>query len=90
MSISNIRIDPEIEQALDEIAARFERSRNWVINRAVREFVRRHENEETRWKETLGAFEDLRAGNLAPAGAVHEWLASWGSDPELVPPVAAP
>ena len=86
MSVTSVRLQPEIEQGLDEIAAKLHRSKSWLINQALREFVQRKENEDARWQETLGALADVRKGQVVSADAVHAWLASWGDDTELPPP----
>jgi predicted transcriptional regulator len=38
----SVRLSPEQEQALAEIGKREDRSRSWLIRRAVDEFIERH------------------------------------------------
>ena len=86
MAVTSFRLQPEIEQGLEDLASKLRRSKSWLINQALREYVQRQEHEDARWQETLGALDDVRKGRVVPADAVHDWLASWGSDTELASP----
>jgi predicted transcriptional regulator len=88
MAVTSVRLQPEIEQGLEDIAAKLHRSKSWLINQALREYVQRQEHENARWQDTLGALDDVRQGRVVPADAVHDWLASWGSDAEPAPPTS--
>lgn len=86
MAVTSIRLQPELERPLREIASKLKRSKNWVLNQALREYVARNELEEKRWQETLEALESVQEGRVVDGDAVHGWLASWGTDDELSPP----
>lgn len=88
MSITTVRLQPEIEQGLQAMAGVLHRSKSWVINQAVKEFIGRQELEKQRWQETLQAMESVAQGKVASGESVHAWLNSWGSANELPPPKA--
>ena len=88
MSVTTIRLQPEVETGLEAMSGTLRRSKNWLINQAIREFVARQELEQSRWKETLTAMESVAHGKIVSGHAVHSWLESWGTSNELPPPQA--
>jgi predicted transcriptional regulator len=88
MSVTTVRLQPEVESDLEAMADKLQRSKNWLINQAIREFVARQELEQSRWKETLAAMESVAQGQVVSDEAVHAWLETWGSAEELPPPQA--
>ena len=88
MTVTTVRLQPEVESGLETLTTKLQRSRNWLINQAVREFVVRQEEGQTRWQDTLAAMESVARGELVSGQAVHEWLESWGKAGELEPPKA--
>jgi predicted transcriptional regulator len=90
MSITTVRLQPDIEQGLQATAGALHRSKSWVINQAVKEFIERQELEKQRWQETLQAMESVAQGRVVSGESVHEWLNSWGSSNELQVPKATP
>lgn len=86
MSVTSIRLQPELEIPLDSLAAKLDRSKNYIINLAIREFLERQAIEDYRWSETLVALESVKAGRGIDDAEVAEWLNSWGSEDELEPP----
>ncbi len=86
MSITSVRLQKELEEMLDEAASRTQRSKNWLINQAVKEYLERNSREQECWQETLKALKSASEGKLIDADQVHEWLDSWGKDDELSPP----
>ena len=86
MSVTSIRLQPEVESGLEAMSGNLHRSKNWLINQAIREFVARQELEQTRWTETLAAMESVANGNVVSGQAVHAWLESWGTSKEQSPP----
>ena len=75
-----------VESGLEAMSDKLHRSKNWLVNQAIREFVARQELEQARWKETLTAMESVALGKVVPGQAVHSWLESWGTPEELSPP----
>ena len=86
MAVTSIRLQPELERPLSEIASKLNRSKNWVLNQALREYVARCELDDKRWQDTLEALESVQEGRVVDGEAVHAWLASWGTGDELSPP----
>lgn len=86
MSVTTVRLQPEIEKNLENMASKLHRSKGWLINQALTEYLQRQELEQTRWQETLDAMESVAQGKVASADEVHAWLRSWGSADELPPP----
>lgn len=88
MGVTTVRFQPEVEQGLENMAQRLQRSKGWLINQAMAEYLERHEREQVRWQATLDAMESAAQGRVADADAVHDWLRSWGQADELPPPKA--
>lgn len=86
MSVTTVRLQPDVEEGLDVMAGKLHRTRNWLINQAVREFVQRQEQGQVRWQETLAVMESVAQGKVVSGEAVHAWLRSWGGPDELPPP----
>ena len=86
MSVTSIRLQPEVESGLEAMSSKLHRSKNWLINQAIREFVARQESEQTRWNETLAAMESVANGKVVSGQVVHAWLESWGTPDEQSPP----
>ena len=86
MSVTTVRLQPDVEEGLEAMAGKLHRTRNWLINQAVREFIQRQEQDQARWQETLEAMESVAQGKVVSGEAVHAWLRSWGGTDELAPP----
>lgn len=82
MSITTVRLKEDVEQHLDAIARRLQRSKGWVINQALSEYIEKQQREQARWQQTLEAMESAAQGKVVDAGEVHSWLNSWGTDDE--------
>lgn len=88
MSVTTVRLQPEVESGLEAMADKLHRSKSWLINQALREFLERQEQDQVRWQETLKAMESVAQGRVVSGEAVHAWLSSWGTASELPPPKA--
>ncbi len=86
MSVTSIRLASEIETPLEQLALKLDRSKNYIINLAIKEFVARQSVEDDRWAETLEALESVKAGDTVDGETVTAWLKSWGTDSELAAP----
>jgi predicted transcriptional regulator len=86
MSVTSLRISQDIEIPLEKLAQRLDRSKNYLINQAIKEFIARQMMEDSRWGDTLAALNSAKAGRLIDEANVTEWLQSWGTDKELSPP----
>lgn len=86
MSVTTVRLQPDIELDLQRVIHSTHRSKNWLINQAIREFIDRQNLEQQRWNETLQAIESVAQGKVVTGERVTAWLQSWGTDKELQPP----
>jgi len=86
MGVTSIRLQPEIESPLESLAKKLDRSKNYLINQAIKEFIERKNTDEKRWAETIEAISSVKAGKVVSERDVNEWLESWGSENENKPP----
>lgn len=86
MSVTTVRLQADIEERLEAMAGKLHRSKSWLINQALREFIDNQTTEQTRWAETLQAMDSVSRGEVVSGDAVHEWLRSWGTSHELPMP----
>ncbi len=86
MSVTSIRLQPEIENPLAKLATKLDRSKNYLINQAIKEFLARKSLDESRWKDTLEALDSVKSNTLIEEKSVSKWLESWGTENELEPP----
>ncbi len=86
MSITSIRLSDDLDGPLNELASKLERSKNYIINQAIKEYLERQSVDELRWQETLEALESVKSGKAIDSNSVHEWLASWGTTSEKTAP----
>ena len=86
MSVTSIRLQSDLENSLDQLAAKLSRSKNWIINEALKAYILTQQQDEQRWKETLSAVASVQAGKVVDGDKVHAWLDSWGTDNELPAP----
>ncbi|VAW94456.1 hypothetical protein MNBD_GAMMA22-3060 [hydrothermal vent metagenome] len=86
MGVTSIRLQPEIENPLEKLASKLDRSKNYLINQAIKEFLERENVAEKRWVETLEAIDSVKSGKLVNEQEVNAWLDSWGTEDELNPP----
>jgi len=86
MSVTSIRLQPEVEKTLDETATKLQRSKNWIINQAIKEYLEKENLDDIRWQDTLKALDSLNNGDIIEGASVHSWLKSWGTDSELPKP----
>jgi predicted transcriptional regulator len=76
----------DLMRRLDAAAERLRRSKGWLINDAVREYLEREDERLRRLEETKEALAELDAGELVDGDEVLAWLDSWGTDHEREPP----
>jgi len=86
MSVTSVRLSPEVEAKLAAVAERARRTKSWLINEAVKEYLERLGEDEKRWSETLEALASVRAGRLVDGDEMLEWISSWGKKTEKKPP----
>lgn len=86
MTVTSIRLQEDLEALLEKTANRLHRSKNWLINQALREYLERDQSEQQRWQETVEALKSASTGKVVSSDKVHAWLESWGKEDELPPP----
>ena len=86
MGVTSVRLNSDIEAPLKNLAKRLDRSKNYLINQAIKEFVARQAMEDSRWDDTLKALESMKEGKLIDESEVISWLKTWGTDSESSPP----
>ena len=87
MGMTSVRMPDELMQKLNEAAEKMRRSKGWIINDAVTEYLAREERDSQMLEETREALADIKAGRVVDGAQVIEWLNSWGSPNEKSPPV---
>ncbi|MDE1977675.1 MAG: CopG family ribbon-helix-helix protein [Elusimicrobia bacterium] len=80
-----IRVTPALIHELDEIGKAVHRSRAWLGEEALRQYV-----QVRRWQisEIKKGRSDIEAGRVVPHGKVKAWLGSWGKRSEKRAPTA--
>ena len=80
MSITSVRIPDDIEKSLESLSKKLDRSKSYLINQAIKEFIARQSLEDSRWQDTLEALESIKAGKSIDEEDVNAWLNSWGTN----------
>ncbi|MGB5281906.1 MAG: ribbon-helix-helix protein, CopG family [Arenicellales bacterium] len=80
MSITSVRIPDDIEKPLESLSKKLDRSKSYLINQAIKEFIARQSLEDSRWQDTLEALESIKAGKSIDEEDVNAWLNSWGTN----------
>ncbi len=66
-----------LAKKVDQIAARLERSRGWIVKQALSSWI---DQEEERRKLTLEALADVDSGNVIDHQAMQAWADSLDTD----------
>jgi predicted transcriptional regulator len=86
MSITSIRLADDLDKPLESLAKKLDRSKNYLINQAIKEFLAKQSLEESRWADTLEALESIKSGKSIEEADVNAWLNSWGTVVRKEPP----
>jgi predicted transcriptional regulator len=86
MSTTSFRLDDELEEKLDATATKLRRSKSWIINDALRQYIQREEQKLRMLEETEEAIADIQAGRVVSGEEVMKWLETWGTDTESKAP----
>ena len=86
MGVTSVRLNSDIVAPLENLAQRLDRSKNYLINQAIKEFVARQAMEDSRWEDTLKALDSVKEGKVINESEVISWLKTWGTDSESSPP----
>tara|TARA_Y100000296_G_C4994348_1_gene167001 strand:- start:228 stop:515 length:288 start_codon:yes stop_codon:yes gene_type:complete len=88
MAMTSVRLNDEVEAPLETLSKKLDRSKSYLINEAVREYIARQAVEDERWQDTQEALAAAERGEMVSEDAVHAWLDSWGTDTVLDSPEA--
>ena len=86
MGMTSVRMPDDLLERLEATATRLRRSKGWIINDAVREYLEREEQRRQRLIETEEALADVSEGRVVDGDAVLEWIDSWGTPEERKAP----
>ena len=86
MSITSVRIPDDVEKPLESLSKKLDRSKSYLINQAIKEFIARQSLEDSRWQDTLEALESIKAGKSIDEEDVNAWLNSWGTNDRISTP----
>jgi predicted transcriptional regulator len=87
MQATTIRCDKEILQQLDSLAEARNRSRTWVINQALSEYVAREEKREQFKRHILKSWQQYEETGLhVTDDELVAYLQTWGSENEAEMP----
>ena len=79
MSITSVRLNDDVDKPLDSLAKKLDRSKNYLINQAIKELLVKQSLEDARWQDTLQALESIKSGQSIDEADVNAWLNSWGT-----------
>ena len=88
MGVTSIRLNAEVEVPLENLAQKLDRSKNYLINQAIKEYVARQAMDDARWEDTLRALASIKEGKTIDESEVVSWLKSWGTEDETSAPPA--
>ena len=86
MAMTSVRIPDDLMAQLQKTAEQRRRSKSWLINDAVREYLEREEIRTHRLAETRQSLTEVDKGQLIEDDEVLDWLDSWGTEEEKAPP----
>lgn len=86
MAMTSVRIPDDLMARLQKTAEQRRRSKSWLINDAVREYLEREDVRLHRLAETRQALAEADKGKLIEGDEVLDWLDSWGTEDEKAPP----
>lgn len=86
MGVTGVRLTDELQDQLEETAARLRRSKGWIISVALNEYIAKEKRALNRIEHSRKALDQIEAGQVIDADEVMAWIASWGADEESSPP----
>ncbi len=86
MGMTSVRMPDELLSQLDHTAKKLRRTKGWLINDAVKEYLKRVDRKAQMLEETREALADIKAGRVTDAAEVIDWLDSWGGVEEKASP----
>jgi len=82
MGMTSVRMPDELLKQLEQTAEKLRRSKGWIINDAVKEYLIREKRKAQMLEETREALGDIKAGRISNGTEIMDWLDTWGTDAE--------
>ena len=70
MGMTSVRMPDELLEQLQETAEKLRRSKGWIINDAVREYLVKEERKSRMLEDTREALADIKAGRVVDGADV--------------------
>lgn len=86
MSTTSFRLDDDLEEKLEVTATKLQRTKSWIINDALRQYIAREEQKLRMLEQTQEAIADIQAQRVVSGEEVMKWLETWGTATEATPP----
>ncbi|MDZ8258684.1 MAG: CopG family ribbon-helix-helix protein [Nostoc sp. ChiQUE01b] len=86
MSTTSFRLDDDLEEKLEVTATKLQRTKGWIINDALRQYIAREEQKLRMLEETQEAIADIEAQRVVSGEEVMKWLETWGTAVETIAP----
>ncbi|MGB3620858.1 MAG: ribbon-helix-helix protein, CopG family [Ketobacter sp.] len=86
MAMTSVRMSEELMARLELAAEKLRRSKGWLINDALDEYLAREEAKAKLLEDTQLSLAQAEAGQLIDGDEVMDWIDSWGSEDEKEPP----
>ncbi|MEH1778110.1 MAG: ribbon-helix-helix protein, CopG family [Nostoc sp.] len=86
MSTTSFRLDDDLEDQLEVTATKLQRTKGWIINDALRQYIAREEQKLRMLEETQEAIADIEAQRVVSGDEVMKWLETWGTTVETIAP----
>jgi len=86
MSTTSFRLDDDLEEKLEVTATKLQRTKGWIINEALRQYIIREEKKLRMLEETQEAIADIEAQRVISGEEVMKWLETWGTAAESQAP----
>jgi predicted transcriptional regulator len=77
-----VRLDDDLEKKLEETAKKLQRTKGWIINEALRQYIARDEQKLRMLEQTEEAIADIEAQRVISGEEVIKWLETWGTTTE--------
>jgi predicted transcriptional regulator len=79
----SVRISEELKEKLDILSQATNRTKSYLAGKALEDYVKRNT---WKTKELTEALKEVEKGIFVSNNTVNEWLNSWGTDKERLPP----
>ncbi len=80
---TSVKLDDDLKRRIQNLAESRHRSPHWIMREAIRDYVEREEARESFKREALASWEAYQeTGRHLTGQELHDWLRTWGADPE--------